>query len=74
MDLPTAIAVIGTERRVSVDFGVAGVPIQHYRAAGCVAEAFAENAVRQGLARVTVDDLVTDGLQQLPYQRLFLPH
>ncbi|WP_195053169.1 hypothetical protein [Nocardia cyriacigeorgica] len=56
-----------------VDFGVAGVPIQHYRAVECVAEAFAENALRQGLARVTVDDLVTDDLQQLPYQRLFLP-
>ncbi|WP_067859864.1 hypothetical protein [Nocardia shimofusensis] len=72
MDRPTAVAVIG-ERRVIVDFGVAGVPIQHYRAPGCAAEAFAENALRQGLARVTVDDLVTDDLQQLPYQRLFLP-
>ncbi|BCK53970.1 MULTISPECIES: hypothetical protein [Nocardia] len=61
------------ERRLVVDFDIPGVPVQHYRAERCAAEAFAAEATRQGLARVTVDDLATDEMKQLPYQRLFLP-
>jgi hypothetical protein len=60
------------ERRIVVDFGHPGVPILNYRAQECAAEKFAANATRQGLARVTVDDLVTTDLKPLPYQRLFL--
>lgn len=61
------------ERRLVVDFDIPGVPVQHYRAERCAAEAFAAEATRQGLARVTVDDLATDEMKQLPYQRLFMP-
>lgn len=61
------------ECRLVVDFDIPGVPIQHYRAERCAAEAFAAEATRQGLARVTVDNLATDNLRELPYQRLYLP-
>lgn len=59
------------ERRLIIDFAIPGIPAQHYRAQRSVAESFAEEAIRQGLACVTVDDLVTEELKPLPYQRLF---
>lgn len=61
------------ERHIVVDFGLLGVPLQHYRADECAAEAFVAEATRQRLAAVTVDNGVTDGLKELPYQRLFMP-
>lgn len=66
--------MIGMDRHVAVEFGVDGLSAQHYRAEESVAAVFAEAAKRQGLAsRITIDDLVTDALNELPYQRLFRP-
>ena len=48
-------------------------PALHYRAEECVAYAFAAAAHRQGLARVTIDQLVTPELSPLPCARLWLP-
>ncbi|WP_194837570.1 hypothetical protein [Nocardia sp. XZ_19_369] len=60
------------ERHIAVEFGVQGLPVQHYRAEESAAEAFADAVRRQGLAlRVEIDDRVTDTLKELPYQRLF---
>jgi hypothetical protein len=65
------------ERHLVVDFGVPGVPVQHYRAEECAARAFAADALRQRLALVTIDDEMAtadlNDLRELPYQRLFLP-
>ncbi|WP_067885380.1 hypothetical protein [Nocardia vaccinii] len=61
------------ERHIVVDFGLPGVPPQHYRAEESAAQAFASEATRQRLAAVAVDDRVTEDLKQLPYQRLFMP-
>ncbi|WP_159080803.1 hypothetical protein [Nocardia suismassiliense] len=60
------------ERHISVEFGIEGLPIQHYRAEESAAEAFADGVRRQGLAsRIEIDDRVTPALKELPYQRLF---
>ncbi|MFE7722711.1 hypothetical protein ACFU44_27150 [Nocardia rhizosphaerihabitans] len=61
------------QRHLVVDFETPGVPIQHYWAEQSAAEAFAAEATRLGLARVKIDDMVTDALPPLPYQRLYLP-
>lgn len=59
---------------MAVDFDVEGLPILHYRAEECVAKEFAANMRRQGLASaITVDDLLTADMRQLPCQRLYLP-
>ncbi|WP_433759560.1 hypothetical protein [Nocardia sp. CA-135398] len=59
------------ERHIAVEFGH-GLPIQHYRADELAAKTFADAVQRQGLAKwITIDDLVTDALKELPYQRLF---
>ncbi|MFE9328284.1 hypothetical protein ACIHDR_45920 [Nocardia sp. NPDC052278] len=66
--------MIGMDRHIAVEFGVQGLPIQHYRAEEAAAAAFADAVRRQGLAEwVTIDDRVTDALRDLPYQRLFRP-
>jgi hypothetical protein len=65
------------ERHLLVDFGVPGMPVQHYRAEEYAARAFAADALRQRLALVTIDDQMAtpdlNNLRALPYQRLFLP-
>ncbi len=64
------------ERHLAVEFGVTGVPIQHYRAEEWAAIQYAAEAIRQGLvAEVTVDMRSAEELKelpQLPYQRLFM--
>jgi hypothetical protein len=66
------------ERHLVVDFGLPGMPVQHYRAEECAARTFTADALRLRLALVTVDEneMATadlSNLKELPYQRLFLP-
>ncbi|WP_330231460.1 hypothetical protein OHA40_02605 [Nocardia sp. NBC_00508] len=71
--LPTARSR-PTKRHVAVEFGIEGLPIQHYQADADVAEVFAAEARRKHLvAQVTIDDLVTPEMRLLPCHRLFLP-
>ncbi len=66
--------VIVMERHVAVEWEIPGMPIGDYRAEECVAEVFADEAIRQHLARtVTVDTEVDQVMPELPYQRLYLP-
>ncbi|WP_280206485.1 hypothetical protein, partial [Nocardia cyriacigeorgica] len=58
---------------VDTNHGRGGAPPPGGGGAGGAAEACAAEETRQGLARVTVDDLATDEMKQLPYQRLFMP-
>ncbi|MFI9507318.1 hypothetical protein [Nocardia sp. NPDC052566] len=59
---------------MAVEFGVHGMPLQHYRADSTVAQIFATEAVQLGLAvKVTIDDLLDLATKTLPCQRLFNP-
>ncbi len=60
------------ERHVVCRPRLPGVPSQHFRAEARAEQQFAADAIRQRLARVTVDDRVAAGLKLLPYHRLFM--
>lgn len=61
------------ECHITINFDIAGLPAQHYRAEKSAAEAFAAEMQRdRPLHPVDIDDVVTTEMSPLPCQRLYL--
>lgn len=61
------------DAHLAIDFGIAGLQIQHYRAEQSVAAIFATELLEHHLASwVRIDTQLTDDMKPLPYQRLYL--
>ncbi|WP_109525874.1 MULTISPECIES: hypothetical protein [Nocardia] len=71
-DLPREQSVAVMERHVSVEFGIEGMPVLHYRAEESAATEFAAEMRRlRPTGTVSVDDCVTGEMEPLPCQRLY---